>query len=193
MEKAVEISGLSYSYTDGENSLLDINLDIFDGESVGIIGPNGSGKSTLLLNLDGTLKGEGSIKVFGTIGTVTQEIDGELSVGEKKWGAVEQALSSDLAIVCLDEPTLSLDAKHREEVIELIRERDGTKIIVTQDLDLVFETCSRVILMNAGEIIREGNTMEILGDKVLLEENDLEQPERFAQPKIPGFYPLGNN
>ena len=47
--------------------------------------------------------------------------------------------------------------------------------------------------MNAGEIIRQGNAMEILGDKVLLEENDLEQPERFANPKNPGFYPLGDN
>ncbi|MEK7376295.1 MAG: energy-coupling factor ABC transporter ATP-binding protein [Candidatus Margulisiibacteriota bacterium] len=173
MEKAVEITGLSYTYPEGAAALLNIDLDIFEGESVGLIGPNGCGKSTLLLNLNGILKGEGSIKVFGTIGTDLQEFEGE--------------------IICLDGPTLNLDAKHRRQVIELIREREGTKIIATHDLDLVFETCSRVILMNAGEIIRQGNAMEILGDKVLLEENDLEQPERFANPKNPGFYPLGDN
>lgn len=174
MEKVVEIAGLSYSYADGVQTLLNIDLDIFEGESVGIIGPNGCGKSTLLKILDGTLAAEGSIMVTGTIGTDLEEFEGE--------------------IVCLDAPTLNLDAKNRGRVIELIREREGTKIIATQDLDLVFETCSRVILMNAGEIIRQGNAMEILGDKVLLEENDLEQPQRLAQqPKNPGFYPLGNN
>jgi ABC-type multidrug transport system ATPase subunit len=173
MEKAIEIKGLSYSYQEGENALLNIDLDIFEGESVGLIGPNGSGKSTLLNVLDGLLKGEGTVNIFGTIGTDLQEFEGE--------------------ILCLDAPTINLDAKNRRQVIELIREREGTKIIATQDLDLVFETCSRVILMNAGEIIRQGNSMEILGDKVLLEENDLEQPERFSKPQNPGFYPLGNN
>jgi len=173
MEKAVEIAGLSYSYPGVQSALINIDLDIFEGECVGIIGPNGSGKSTLLKILDGTLTGEGFIKVSGTVGTDLQEFEGE--------------------ILCLDGPTLNLDAKNRSQVIELIREREGTKIMATQDLDLVFETCSRVILMNAGEIIRQGNAMEILGDRVLLEENDLEQPERLEQPKNPGFYPLGNN
>ena len=176
MEKAVEISGLSFSYPEAANALTNIDLEIFRGESVGIIGPNGCGKSTLLRILEGTLTGEGSVRVFGTVGTDLQEFEAE--------------------ILCLDGPTLNLDAKNRGEVIELIREREGTRIIATQDLDLVFETCSRVILMNAGEIIRQGNAMEILGDKVLLEENDLEQPPRLeslTQPKNPGLYPLGNN
>ena len=175
MEKAVEVAGLSYSYSYSQaaSALINIDLDIFEGESVGIIGPNGSGKSTLLKIIEGKLTGEGFVRVSGTIGTDLQELEGE--------------------ILCLDGPTLNLDAKNRSQVIEQIREREGTKIIATQDLDLVFETCSRVILMNAGEIIRQGNAMEIMGDSVLLEENDLEQPERLAQPKKPGFYPLGNN
>ena len=173
MEKVIEIAGLSYTYPGGANALSNVDLDVFEGESVGVIGPNGCGKSTLLKILDGTLTGEGSVNIFGAVGTDLEEFEGE--------------------VLCLDGPTNNLDAKNRAEVIELIREREGTKIIATHDLDLVFETCSRVILMNAGEIIRQGNAMEILGDRVLLEENDLEQPDRFAAPKNPGFYPLGNN
>ncbi|MFH0935422.1 MAG: ABC transporter ATP-binding protein [Candidatus Omnitrophota bacterium] len=61
----IEIKNLNYAYPDGTNALSDINLDIYEGESVGIIGPNGAGKSTLLLHLNGILKGQGSIKILG--------------------------------------------------------------------------------------------------------------------------------
>lgn len=61
----IEIRNLNYAYPDGTAALFDINLDIFEGESVGIIGPNGAGKSTLLLHLNGILKGRGQIKILG--------------------------------------------------------------------------------------------------------------------------------
>lgn len=63
--KIIEIKNLNYSYPDGTNALFDINMDVQEGESVGIIGPNGAGKSTLLLHLNGILKSNGAIKVFG--------------------------------------------------------------------------------------------------------------------------------
>ncbi|MFH0763321.1 MAG: ABC transporter ATP-binding protein [Candidatus Omnitrophota bacterium] len=60
----IEIRDLNYAYPDGTDALFDINLDILEGESVGLIGPNGAGKSTLLLHLNGILKGSGSIKIL---------------------------------------------------------------------------------------------------------------------------------
>lgn len=63
--KAIEIRNLNYIYPDGTKALGDINLDVFAGESVGIIGANGAGKTTLLLHLNGILKGTGKICVFG--------------------------------------------------------------------------------------------------------------------------------
>ena len=64
-DKAVEISGLSYIYPDGQCGLKDIDLTIFCGESVALIGPNGAGKSTLLLHLNGILRGNTTIRVQG--------------------------------------------------------------------------------------------------------------------------------
>jgi len=64
-DKAVEISGLSYIYPDGQCGLKDIDLTIFCGESVALIGPNGAGKSTLLLHLNGILRGNSAIRVQG--------------------------------------------------------------------------------------------------------------------------------
>jgi cobalt/nickel transport system ATP-binding protein len=65
-DKAVEISGLSYTYPDGQCGLKDIDLTIYCGESVALIGPNGAGKSTLLLHLNGILRGNNpALRVLG--------------------------------------------------------------------------------------------------------------------------------
>ena len=63
--KVIEIQHLSYHYPDGTPALKDIDLEIYEHESVAILGPNGAGKSTLLYHLNGTLLGEGKIRVLG--------------------------------------------------------------------------------------------------------------------------------
>lgn len=65
---AVRTGGLRYTYHDGKVALEDIHLRIDEGEKVGIVGPNGAGKSTLLLCLDGILRGEGTVEIFGETG-----------------------------------------------------------------------------------------------------------------------------
>jgi len=91
-KKVIEIRGLSYCYPDGTKALSDINLDVFEGESLGITGPNGAGKSTLLLHLNGVLRASsGSINILGRelsdenvafirgkVGVVFQEPDHQL-------------------------------------------------------------------------------------------------------------------
>jgi cobalt/nickel transport system ATP-binding protein len=63
MQKIIEIKELNYSYPDGTVALKNINLDLFEGETLGIIGPNGAGKSTFLLHLNGLLRGKGKVKI----------------------------------------------------------------------------------------------------------------------------------
>ncbi len=63
---ALRIRGLRYRYPDGTEALSGLDLDVAEGESVGLIGPNGAGKSTLLLHLSGLLRPEsGTVEVFG--------------------------------------------------------------------------------------------------------------------------------
>lgn len=65
MEQIIKISNLNFTYPDGKQVLNDINLNVYENESVGIIGPNGAGKTTLLLHLLGILRGEGEINILG--------------------------------------------------------------------------------------------------------------------------------
>ena len=65
MEEIVRIENLSFGYPDGQQALANVNLAIRQGETVALIGPNGAGKSTLLLHLNGILRSNGQVKVFG--------------------------------------------------------------------------------------------------------------------------------
>lgn len=65
-KKVIEIRNLHYIYPDGTRALSGLDLDVFEGEALGIIGSNGAGKSTLLLHLNGILKCSNSrVKIFG--------------------------------------------------------------------------------------------------------------------------------
>jgi len=65
VEEIVSIKNLSFSYPDGQQALVNLNLTVYQGETVALIGPNGAGKSTLLLHLNGILRSNGQVDVFG--------------------------------------------------------------------------------------------------------------------------------
>ena len=61
----LRLRGIRYDYPDGTPGLAGIDLDIARGELVAVLGPNGAGKSTLMRLLNGLIRGEGTIEVFG--------------------------------------------------------------------------------------------------------------------------------
>ena len=68
---AIKIDHLNYVYSEGtafeKHALKDVNLEIPDGQFIGVIGHTGSGKSTLIQHLNGLLKGTGgAISYNGT-------------------------------------------------------------------------------------------------------------------------------
>jgi cobalt/nickel transport system ATP-binding protein len=66
-----------------------------------------------------------------------------------------------------------LDPRGRRELIQLINALQGTKLIASHDLALVRDTCSRVIVMDGGQIVAEGG-VEMLKDAELMEKHGLE-------------------
>lgn len=99
-----------------------------------------------------------------------------LSGGEKRAAAIASVLSLRPDILIMDEPTASLDPKSRRRVMSLLEGFQHTKIITSHDLDMVLETCQRVIVMNDGFIAADGNAGDILGDPELLDGCGLELP-----------------
>ena len=100
----------------------------------------------------------------------------KLSGGEKKSASIATILSMTPDILLMDEPSAALDPKNRRNLIGIIDRFDHLKILTSHDLDFIWDTCSRVILMNGGRVIADGPAKEILSDKELLEANGLELP-----------------
>ena len=99
-----------------------------------------------------------------------------MSGGQKKLAAIATVLSLTPEIILLDEPSIALDPRNRKNLIQIIGEMGGTKIIASHDLDMILDTCERTILLAGGKIIREGRTEDILTDEALLTANGLELP-----------------
>lgn len=99
-----------------------------------------------------------------------------MSGGQKKLASLATILSMEPEILLLDEPSVVLDPKNRRNLIRILNEIGSAKIIASHDLDFIMDTCKRTILLHDKKIIKDGDTMEILWDRKLLEENGLELP-----------------
>lgn len=100
----------------------------------------------------------------------------KLSGGEKKMVSIATILSMTPDIILMDEPSIALDPKNRRQLIHILNDFDHLKIIASHDLDMILDTCSRVILMADGRIVKDGDALEILTDRKLLEAHGLELP-----------------
>ncbi len=100
----------------------------------------------------------------------------KISGGEKRMAAIATILAMDPKIMLMDEPSAALDPRNRRMLINTLQQIPVTKIIASHDLDMILETCTRVILINNGEIVADGETLTILSNKKLLEDNNLELP-----------------
>lgn len=99
-----------------------------------------------------------------------------LSGGEKRAAAIASVLSMRPDILIMDEPTAFLDPKSRRRVIGILQRFEHTKIIASHDLDMVLETCNRIILIKDGGLVVDGSAREILVNAELLEDCGLEAP-----------------
>lgn len=108
--------------------------------------------------------------------TYAARVSHHLSVGEKKRIAIATVLSMQPEVLVLDEPTAGLDPRARRNLIHLLAELDMTMLVSTHDMHLVRELFPRMIIMDQGRIIADGNTVELLKDTALLEAHGLEIP-----------------
>jgi len=100
------------------------------------------------------------------ISHLTERRVGELSGGEWQRVLIAQALTQEPKLLLLDEPTTHLDITHQIETLDLVKklneEKGLTIVVVLHDLNLASEYCEKIIMLENGEIYREGTPEEVL-------------------------------
>lgn len=103
-----------------------------------------------------------------------------LSGGEKKRVSIAGILALDPDILVLDEPTSGLDPQGKVQMMDLFREiqqtTDKSIIIITHDMDLVYEYASRVLVLKDGSLVFDGKPDDLFR-RDNLEEYHLNYPE----------------
>ena len=99
-----------------------------------------------------------------------------ISGGEKRMAAIATILAMEPEAILMDEPTAALDPYNRRIIINTIRDLKQTKLITSHDLDMILDTCERVILLSDGKIVADGRADDILRNRELPEANRMELP-----------------
>ena len=159
----------------GDRLILDIdNLEINEGDRIGIVGENGAGKTTLIkVILGNTEIDEGNVFLdcnYSYIGQ-TEEYHGDctdgkiksllgtpdkysnfLSGGEKVKINITKALSSNSNLLIADEPTSNLDAKTIKTIEKIISEYKGALLLVSHDRDFLNNLCNNILEVSHGKV-----------------------------------------
>ena len=88
-------------------------------------------------------------------------------------------------LIIYDEPSANLDIRSRRRLIRLLQSSPETILIASHDLELVLEVCGRVVLMDEGRIVADGNSHEIMGNDKLMEAHGQEKPHSLVPHRIP--------
>jgi len=87
-------------------------------------------------------------------------------------GDAGDGFSNEPSLLIADEPTTALDVTIQAQILDLLRELNadfGTAIVViSHDLGVIANVCSRVVVMYAGEVVEEGTTEELLSNPASL-------------------------
>lgn len=116
----------------------------------------------------------------------------ELSGGEQKRLAMAIVLAWSPKYVLFDEPTAGQDPINKEMIRGVMRQlalQGRTVVMVTHDVDFVFELQPRVVVMKDGRLVADGSCIEVFSDRGLIEEAGLVTPAMLAIAHVVGRTP----
>ena len=105
----------------------------------------------------------------------------ELSGGQKRRVAIAGVLAMDPEVLILDEPTAGLDPKGRKElfaqICSLQKERNITVVLVSHSMEDVADYVTRLVVMNQGKIMYDGQPASVFSKYKELEQAGLAAPQ----------------
>lgn len=103
-----------------------------------------------------------------------------LSGGQMRRVAIAGAMAIDPDILILDEPIVGLDPKGKDELMNLLvkmhNETHKTIIMISHDMNIVASYAKRILVMDQGKLIYDGNKEELFTDEEFLKAHNLDLP-----------------
>lgn len=125
-----------------------------------------------LSEADAVARAQQAIEAVGLAGLEKRSAH-HLSGGQKRSAALATVAAMNAQLLLMDEPAANLDFRGRRRLVDLLATRPEAMLLATHDLDLVRQLCSRVVLLDDGQVAAEGETGAILGDIALLSRHGL--------------------
>ncbi len=104
-----------------------------------------------------------------------------ISGGQMRKVAISGILASDPKILILDEPTVGLDPSSKKDLINTLKrinkEEGKTIILVTHDMNVVWDIATRCLVIDGSKIIYDGSKYDLFKDKEFLNKHSLDEPD----------------
>lgn len=119
-------------------------------------------------------------KLIGISDDLLERSPFSLSGGQMRKVAIAGALAIDPDILILDEPTVGLDPKGKEELMKLLvilqEKTNKTIIMISHDMNVVAQYAKRIFVMNKGHLVFDGDKEELFENSEMLDMYNLDLP-----------------
>ena len=119
------------------------------------------------------------------LGEKLKSYPAQLSGGQQQRVAIARALATHPKILLCDEATSALDPQTTQSILSLIKDIHDklglTVIIITHQMSVVEQICTRVAILNHGTVVEEGAVSEVFASPKSQEAKQLVYPEGYQQ------------
>ena len=122
------------------------------------------------------------------LGDKLKSYPSQLSGGQQQRVAIARALATHPKILLCDEATSALDPQTTQSILSLIRDIHSklgiTVIVITHQMSVVEQICTRVAILDGGEVAEEGKVSEVFAAPQSQAAKRLVYPEGYEQPVV---------